>query len=171
MPILTLARVPFDDPRVQALVLDLQGEFIKRYGGIDHTPVDSTEFDDPHGWFLLGTVGDLPVAMGGWRFRPDVTTLGGVRIAEIKRMYVVPAHQRQGHARTVLAEVEATAAAAGADVLVLETGTGQPEALGLYADTGYVPIDARYGVHAGAPEVRYLGKRLSGASSESATPR
>ena len=57
--------------------------------------------------------------------------------AEIKRMYVAPAGRRTGLARAMLAHLETTALAAGADVMVLETGTEQPEAIALYESSGY----------------------------------
>ena len=41
----------------------------------------------------------------------------------------------------MLAHLEATAAEAGADVMVLETGLAQPEAIALYASSGYEPVE------------------------------
>ena len=43
-------------------------------------------------------------------------------------MYVVPPSRRTGLGRQVLAHLESTARAAGAELMVLETGTDQPEA-------------------------------------------
>jgi hypothetical protein len=40
----------------------------------------------------------------------------------------------------MLAHLEQTARAAGAVVMVLETGLGQPEAIALYESSGYTPI-------------------------------
>ena len=117
-------------------------------------------FDDPSGAFFLARYQGIPVAMGGWRFRSDVAALGGTVAAEIKRMYVVPKAQRRGFARTVLAHLETTAAEAGADVMVLETGMQQPEAIALYESSGYIPVDG-FGIYRDSPMVRYLGKRLA----------
>ncbi len=149
----------FGDPVVQALVAELQQEFVVRYGGPDETPLDLAMFDPPAGAFLLGTVDFVPVAMGGWRRRPDVVALGGSVAAEIKRMYVVPPARSRGLARTVLAALEESARSAGADVMVLETGTKQPEAIGLYESSGYVPVEG-YGYYREFPSARYFGKRL-----------
>ena len=80
--------------------------------------------------------------------------------AEIKRMYVVPAAQRRGFARAMLAHLETTARDAGADVLVLETGKEQPEAIALYESSGYTPVEG-FGIYRDEPSVRYLGKRLA----------
>ena len=53
-------------------------------------------------------------------------------------MYVIPAGRGRGYARVVLAHLERTAADAGADWLVLETGDMQPEAIALYESFGFV---------------------------------
>jgi GNAT superfamily N-acetyltransferase len=149
----------FGDPVVQALVVELQQEFVVRYGGPDETPLDVTMFDPPAGAFLLGTADGEPVAMGGWRRRPDVLALGRSVAAEIKRMYVVPNARGRGFARTVLRALEDSARTAGADVMVLETGMKQPEAIALYESTGYVPVEG-FGYYKDSPTVRYFGKPL-----------
>ncbi len=149
----------FGDPLVQALVAEIQREFVVRYGSPDETPLDVTMFDPPAGAFLLGTLEGEPVAMGGWRRRPDVVALGGSVAAEIKRMYVVPAARGRGLARAVLAALESSAASSGADVMVLETGLKQPEAIALYESSGYVPVEG-FGYYKDFPTVRYFGKRL-----------
>ncbi|MDX6324418.1 MAG: hypothetical protein QOK15_772 [Nocardioidaceae bacterium] len=153
---------PFTDPLVQRLVAEVQLEFVARYGGPDETPLSPSHFVAPHGAFLLAVRGETgePVGMGGWRFRPDVTALGGSTTAEVKRMYVVPAARGRGWSRLLLGELEASARAAGADVMVLETGTAQPEAIGLYESAGYVPV-GRFGHYRDSPTARYLGKPLT----------
>ena len=60
----------------------------------------------------------------------------------------------------MLAELERTAAAAGHEVVVLETGTEQPEAMALYVSAGYHPIDG-FGHYAGQPLSRAFRKQLS----------
>jgi ribosomal protein S18 acetylase RimI-like enzyme len=66
--------------------------------------------------------------------------------AEIKRMWVDPAHRRRGLATAVLDELERTAAAAGCGRMVLETGSAQPEAIGFYEARGYVEMPG-FGVY------------------------
>jgi hypothetical protein len=44
--------------------------------------------------------------------------------------------------------------------VVLETGRAQPEAIALYASSGYEPI-APFGYYADAPGAVHLGKSLS----------
>lgn len=155
-----IRRTAFTDPVAQALVAELQQEFVVRYGGPDETPLDPTQFDDPSGAFFVGWVDDVAVASGAWRLRPDVSALEGSVAAEIKRMYVVPRLQRRGLARVMLAHLETTAAEAGADVMVLETGLAQPEAIELYRSSGYARVEG-FGYYKDSPKVRYFGKRLT----------
>ena len=152
--------MPFADPRVQRLVDEVQAHYVVIYGGPDDSPVDPTEFEPPHGVFALGTLDGSGVAMGGWRRRPDLSTVfEGADVAEIKRMYVAPSGRRRGFARAVLAFLEDTAHRAGADLLVLETGTMQPEAITLYEASGYEPT-VRFGHYADSELSRYFAKRL-----------
>lgn len=146
------------------LTEQVQSEYTRRYGGPDETPLHPAMFDPPSGAFFVGYLGGSPVAMGGWRFRPDVAALGLSRAAEIKRMYVVARARRTGLARRMLAHLECTAAAAGAEVMVLETGVEQPEAIGLYTSSGYGPVPG-FGHYKWSPKVRYYGRPLRGTGS------
>ena len=160
---LRIERVPVTDAAAQALIAEVQAEYVRRYGGPDDTPLEPGVFDPPRGAFFVGHLGDVPVAMGGWRMRPDVPRLGGRLSAEIKRMYVAPPGRRMGLGRAVLAHLERTAAEAGADTMVLETGTAQPEAIALYESADYVPVE-KFGHYAWSPKSRCYGKRLAGWS-------
>jgi GNAT superfamily N-acetyltransferase len=141
-----------DDPAVKDLIELIQGEYVLRYGGPDDAPIDPTEFDPPEGTFLLARVDGDPAGCGGWR------VLGDGR-AEVKRMFTVDRFRNRGVARAVLAELERTAAAAGVEQLVLETGTVQPEAIALYTSAGYGSVDG-FGYYAGRPLSLSFGKRL-----------
>jgi GNAT superfamily N-acetyltransferase len=156
---LTVRPVRFSDRDTQRLVEDVQAEYVERYGGPDETPLPDGVFDPPDGAFFLGYLGDVPVAMGGWRRRPDVHPWGAQNPAEVKRMYVAAAGRRQGFGRAVLARLEESAREAGADAMVLETGTAQPEAMALYAAAGYQLIEP-FGHYAWSPQSRSFGKRL-----------
>ena len=142
----------YDDPDVQRLVAAVQAEYVVRYGGPDESPVEPHEFEPPSGLFLVGLLDAEPVATGAWR-RVDATT------GEIKRMYVAAAVRRRGLSRLVLAEIERTALAAGLDRLVLNTGTGQPEAIALYTSSGYV-TSAAYGLYACTGGALFFEKAL-----------
>ena len=151
--VLRLRALPYEDPVAQFLVEQVQQEYVVRYGGRDDAPIDVAEFLPPKGLFLVATVDGVPAGCGGWR------DLGDGR-AEIKRMFTAAAFRNRGVARALLAELERTAAAAGIEEVVLETGTVQPEAIALYESSGYRPIDG-FGYYAGRPRSRSYGKRVA----------
>jgi len=156
---LRIERVGFGHPDAVRLIEEVQAEYVVRYGGPDDTPLDPAMFDPPGGSFFVGYIDDVPVATGAWRMRSDVEALGTIRTAEIKRMYVAPAARGAGHARGMLAHLEQTAAAGRAEVMILETGLAQPEALALYQSSGYTPIPP-FGYYKWAPTVRCFAKRI-----------
>ncbi len=158
--VLELRAVAYGHPDVAPLVAAVQREYVTRYGEEDVTPVDPAEFAPPRGFFTVGYVAGEPVACGGWRARDDGPG-GSLRDgdAEVKRMFVLEAHRGRGYARAVLAELERTAAARGRRRAVLETGTAQPEAVALYASSGYTPVPG-FGVYRHSPNSRYYAKIL-----------
>jgi GNAT superfamily N-acetyltransferase len=156
--VLDLRMVAYGDPDAAALIARVQEEYVGRYGGPDESPVDPAMFDPPEGLFLVAYLDGVPVGTGAWR-RTPVLALGGSLAAEVKRMYVVPEHRGSGLARRILAELESTAAAAGHDLIVLETGLMQPEAIGLYESSGYRSIQ-RFGHYRDSELNRCYGKRL-----------
>ena len=156
---LLLSPAGYDDPDTQALVAQVQEEYVLLYGEPDDSPLADGGFDPPRGAFFVGRADGAPVAMGGWRRRPDVKALGRTETAELKRMYVVPTAHRRGFARVMLTHLEETARAAGADLMVLETGTMQPEGIALYEAAGYELIEL-FGHYSWSPLARCYGKRL-----------
>ncbi|WP_265520215.1 GNAT family N-acetyltransferase [Oerskovia flava] len=100
-----------------------------------------------------GTVRDVsgsPDGRGG--VHPPAT-------GEVKRVFVAPEHRGRGLSRALMAELERRASAAGLRTLVLETGTLQHEAIGLYLALGYLPIE-RYGAYAEEADSRCFAKEL-----------
>jgi GNAT superfamily N-acetyltransferase len=156
---LRLERVPISHPDALLLVEEVQEEYVVRYGGRDDTPLDPAAFDPPGGAFYVGYLGDEPVATGAWRRRTDVEVFDTRATAEIKRMYVVAAHRGEGLARRMLAHLEVTAAEAGAEALVLETGVAQPEAIALYLSSGYTRIPS-FGHYRYSPQNRCYARPL-----------
>jgi putative acetyltransferase len=82
--------------------------------------------------------------------------------AEIKRMYVRPRFRGRGLGRAVLLALEAHARSLGVELLVLETGVDQPEALALYERHQFVRRE-RYGEYRDDPTSVFLEKRLRGS--------
>jgi GNAT superfamily N-acetyltransferase len=152
-------RVPITDPDAALLVEEVQQEYVRRYGGRDETPIVPAYFEGPMGAFFVGHLDGVPVATGAWRRRTDVTVHGTTLTAEVKRMYVAPAGRSRGLARAMLAHLEDTARWAGAEVMVLETGIRQPEAIALYESAGYQPI-AGFGFYKDAPLSRCMARSL-----------
>ena len=87
---------------------------------------------------------------------PDAMLL----VEAVQEEYVVPAAQRRGHARRMLAHLEASAAAAGVEALVLETGIQQPEAIALYVSSGYEPVPG-FGHYRDSELSRTFGRLLN----------
>ena len=104
----SISQVGYGDPEVALLVEQVQAFYVERYGGPDETPLDPLMFQPPHGSFFLGHLDGTPVATGAWR-RTSAAVVPGLpadaAVAEVKRMFVVPAAQRRG-----LARLERTAA-------------------------------------------------------------
>ena len=83
---------------------------------------------------------------------------------EIKSMWVEPEHRGTGLGRALLAAVEAEASAQGGGTLRLETGTRQPEALGLYRAAGYSEIGP-FGAYRPDPLSVFMEKSLAAGPS------
>ena len=153
-----LVRVGYGDPDAVRLVADVQAEYVERYGSPDASPLAPAMFDPPLGSFYVGYLGDDAVATGAWR-RSDVEVFGTDRTVEVKRMYVAASARGRGLARRVLSHLEETAADAGYEALVLETGAKQPEASALYESSGYERVPG-FGYYQDSPLSRCFGKRL-----------
>ena len=151
--------VAITHPDAARLVAEVQQEYVARYGGPDETPIDPSYFTRPAGAFFVGLLDEDPVATGAWRRRSDVQVDGTDRTAEVKRMYVVPRARGRGFARLMLAHLESTAREAGAEVMVLETGMAQPEAIALYESSGYTAIPG-FGFYRDSPLNRCFARSL-----------
>lgn len=149
-----------DHRDVAALDEEVQAYYVSIYGSPDGSPMDHDEFTRPAGRFYLGYDGELPVSMGGWRLHAPIEGFPAQRPAEIKRMYVRSTARGRGLARQMLAHLERSAAEAGADALILETGSIQPDAVGLYRSSGFTDIPA-FGFYAGEELAVHLGKLLA----------
>ena len=158
--VLRIERVGFGHPDALLLVEAVQEEYVARYGGRDDTPLDPLMFEPPSGSFFVGYLDDVPAVSGAWRRRGDVEAFGTTVTAEVKRMYVTRSARGRGLARAMLAHLEATAAQAGAEAMVLETGTAQPEAIALYESSGYTRI-ASFGHYQWSPSNRCFAKPLT----------
>lgn len=151
-----LRPLPYDHPVAHDLVEQVQEEYVRRYGGPDAAVVDPAEFLPPLGIFLAAEIDGEPAGCGAWR----VLSPG---VAEIKRVYVVPRFRRRGLAQVIVTALEDGATRAGHRKVVLNTGNEQPEAIALYAQLGYSPVEG-YGIYACSPGAVFLGKDLRPAT-------
>lgn len=153
-PVVVVKAVPYDDPVAAALRADLLADLAARYGSEDgdSTPIGPGEFDPPHGGFLVAWLDGRPAGCAGWRSHGDGA-------AELKRMWVAVDARRRGVAKALLGAVESAARTAGKTRMVLETGVAQPEAITLYAASGYHAIP-NFGHYADSPLSRSYGREL-----------
>lgn len=138
-----------------ALIMALNAELSARYPqrGTIHFRLGLDELAPGAGVFLVARRLGRPVGCGAlWRIR-DFALMHqlGLRVGELKRMYVVPDARRQAIGRALLDRLEAEARALGLTRLVLETGTRQGEALALFRRAGFTEILA-YGEYVASPE-------------------
>ena len=123
-----------DDPSAVKLIAKLMAEMEVAYPESEPSvPCPPHEFASPSGLFLVAWAGDQAVGCGGFRsYRKD--------IAEVKRMYVEPWARGRGISRLLLQRLEEESRRLGYTRIRLETGTRQPEAMGLYETSGYTTI-------------------------------
>ncbi|HEV7282866.1 MAG TPA: GNAT family N-acetyltransferase [Pirellulaceae bacterium] len=140
-------------PAAQRLIRELTQELALLYddedGSGNFKPEDVAV---PGSGFVVGWLGDGAIACGAFRpLEPGV--------AEIKRMFVSPAHRGRGYSRRLLSELERLARLAGYSAARLETGVLQPAAISLYENSGYRRIPC-YGIYAGCEWSVCFEKRL-----------
>jgi GNAT superfamily N-acetyltransferase len=149
----TFERCGYDDPVVDALIDELQEEYVVRYGSRDGTPVDPEQFASPSGSFLVARVDGVPVGCVGLRRHDDESV-------EVKRMFVRAPYRGRGLARALVRASEDEARLLGYRVVLMESGTAQPEAMALYQSSGYQPIPG-FGFYKDSPLNRCYAKTLS----------
>jgi ribosomal protein S18 acetylase RimI-like enzyme len=105
----------------------------------------------------------VPAGCAGVQFFDDKD---GLAYGEVKRMYIRPSFRGLGLARLALKQLEETAAARGIEILRLETGIYQTEAIRLYERYGFQRIGP-FGEYRDDPLSLYFEKRISlGISGE-----
>ena len=136
-PRLGMARTTLSDPAAIGLIERLDAELSALYPepGANHFTLTPAQVADGAGGFVVAHLDDTPVGCGAYRMiEPGV--------AEIKRMFVDPAVRGIKLGAAILDTLEGAAIGDGATRLVLETGTRQLAALGLYERFGFTPTPA-----------------------------
>jgi GNAT superfamily N-acetyltransferase len=139
-------------PVARKLISALNDALSRQYPGLPVNDIDAADFEAGGGVFAIGYVNGEPAVSGA--FRPWEGA------AEIKRVFVLPSQRGRGLARRMLAFLEAEAAKRGYVRGVLETGSRQHEAIGLYRSMGWTPIPV-FGPYIGSPISVCFEKRLS----------
>ncbi|MBK5219221.1 MAG: GNAT family N-acetyltransferase [Thermoleophilia bacterium] len=142
---MTTAPVPRDAPEVMALyepfIREADGplEYDREGAGVDieaeiaaGPPADLVP---PGGIFLLARVDGEPAGIGGVRHLDT-------EVAEVKSMFVSPAHRGIGLGRAVLSELDRIAAEHGCRAVRLDTSDYLTDAVGLYRAAGYREVPA-----------------------------
>jgi GNAT superfamily N-acetyltransferase len=129
-----VGREPFDSDAVQWVVAQAEAELVARYGFMadSESGLSAAKFDPPAGACLVARSAAGGRLVGGVGLRPHNHEIG-----EVKRLWVDPAERGRGIARSLMASLEVTAVELGFASLRLETGAAQPEAIALYASSGW----------------------------------
>jgi GNAT superfamily N-acetyltransferase len=151
-PTLVLAQVDPAEPEAAALIAALDAELYDLYPDEVIHGIEPHEFRRAGGVFLVGRVGAVAVACGAIRPLTD-------RVVEVKRMFVRKDQRGRGYARALLTELERVAVRHRYEVICLETGVKQPEAIHLYLTAGYHAIEG-CGEYSGSLTSRCFEKSL-----------
>jgi len=120
--------------------------------GTTHFRLDPNEVSAGNGIFVVARWDGHPVGCGALRCirDPELTRELGMRVGELKRMYVARDLRGKGIGRALLDRLEEEALKLSLDRLVLETGIRSPQALALYRAAGFTAIPA-YGEYLASP--------------------
>ena len=147
----TLRITPAASADATLLIAALDADLNARYPGEAVNGIDETAFETDGGTFVVGYLNGVPVACGALRPFEDAI--------EVKRMFVTADQRGRGLARQMLTFLEDIARKRGFTRAILETGSGQPEAIALYEATGWQRI-ANFGKYVGNEWSVCFGKPL-----------
>ncbi len=154
MPAVEVRPEPLDSTVARRLIAELNAELSRDYPPAQRFhSLAAEEVAEGAGAFLVVWLDDAAAGCGAVR-------LVSANVAELKRMYVVPASRGRGLSRAILSALEDRAEALGATRAVLETGDKAIAALGLYESAGYARIPC-FGAYAASPTSICFEKRLA----------
>ena len=131
------------DPDFQTLIRELDADLRVRNGALMDV-YDAYNIIEPIETAVVVYLDEVPVGCACFK-RYDTDTV------EIKRMFVRPAARGKGISTLLLTELEVWASSSGFRSAILETGSSQFEALGLYRKQGYLQT-ANYSPYTDLPD-------------------
>jgi putative acetyltransferase len=144
-----------DQPDVAALLDASDAYMASLYPAESNHMLDIASLQRPGVLFLVARLHGRAVGCGA-------VVSSGEGWAEVKRMFVAPAARGLKLGRQLLAQIETLASRNGEQLLRLEMGAEQPEALALYRSAGFVEIGP-FGSYRPDPLSVFMEKRIAPA--------
>ncbi len=151
MNVIKTKRTQSEDKSFRDLIAQLDRDLNTRYNR-EQSKYDKYNKIESISTVIVACDGEKPVGCGCFREYDRETV-------EMKRMFVVPDYRGQRISKQLLKELEVWAKEQGYSKAVLETGSGQPEAIGLYTKSGYERIE-NYGPYISFPNSLCFEKKL-----------
>jgi ribosomal protein S18 acetylase RimI-like enzyme len=145
-----------DSPDAAALIEELEAHLASRYPTASRHGFSVERLLAEGVDFVVLRADGQPAACGGILFVDDPSE----RYGELKRMWVRPAYRGSGYGKRLVEHLVDHARAHGIDLLRLETGIHQVEAIGLYERLGFNRI-APFGPYTDDPLTLCMERRLS----------
>jgi putative acetyltransferase len=154
---MTIAFESPDQPEVIALITELDAYQDTLYPPESRHYLDLASLTQSNVYFAVARDD------AGWAIGCGAVVLYP-EFGEIKRMYVSPRGRGQGVARKLLVLLESRASKAGCQLITLETGPYQHEALALYASAGY-ERRGPFGEYANDPLSVFMQKHIAASDA------
>lgn len=148
---ISILRTDSKHPHFISLVKELD-TYLAEIDGNEHSFYSRYNQIDMLNHVIIVYENELPVACGAFK-------MIDTGIAEVKRMYTLPAQRNDGKASLVLYNLERWASETGFHTLRLETGKRMPDAVAFYQKKDYLIIP-NYGQYAGVENSICFEKRL-----------
>lgn len=132
LPIINFRLVAFNAEVTRDIVKQCEQNIIKNYDG-SITKYPASDFTPPVGGFIIAETNQGVVACGGFRKLNK-------KVAELKRIFVVPEYRRQGIAKNLVSRLEQQAQQFGYKEVWLETAKKPKASTEFYKNLGYREI-------------------------------
>ena len=152
MELIVAKRTQSGDEHFKFLISQLDGDLNGRYQSAQ-SKYDKYNKIDSIDTVIVAFDQEKPVGCGCFKEYDNETV-------EIKRMFVTPDYRGRKISRLILEELERWAKELGYSKAILETGSKQSEAIGLYQKSGYARIE-NYGQYKDFPNSLCFEKPIS----------